>query len=390
MAERPALLLDTCFCSPLGHSSSEVVERLRAGRSGIVSLGSDEQCPVVPTGALIIPQADFPSAQHLHSRISPRFARALGGFCQALRELMKRWGPVDQVFLIYRKHFYSEWPVGLEPPPGEDELFLGRFLQECGLAELDLARLVLLHSACSSGLVALNAALRQLARQPQRRVLIVGLESELNQERFLAMKKLGALSPETDPSRSCQPFSTVRTGLVPGEVLVAALLGTRPRAQLKPDDILLHAGTASCDASRLTDCLESGEFLRQVLEFACERLGRHPDVLCPHGTSTMLNDQVEGQVLERFFGERGRSVRVAPLKQYVGHTLNSSGLWETVLNVEMLRHNLLPRLLHRDPMETYQWLQFPLPGEERPLSTAIKLAVGFGGINASLALEKVG
>ena len=74
---------------------------------------------------------------------------------------MKRWGPVDQVFLIYRKHFYSEWPVGFEPPPGEDELFLGRFLQECGLAELEPGRLVLLHSACSSGLVAMNAALRR-------------------------------------------------------------------------------------------------------------------------------------------------------------------------------------------------------------------------------------
>lgn len=364
------------------------MESLRNGRSGIVSLGADFPLAPghLPTGAIIQPEPDFPDAGDLHPRISPRYARALGGFCRSLQQLVQRVGPPDRVYLIYRRHFYSEWPdASFEV---DEDAFLGRFLQRCGLA-VDSQELVLLHGACSSGLVALNLAVRQVQREPGLKILVIGLESELNPERFLSIKKLGAISSETDPRRSCQPFSTYRTGLVPGEVMVAALVGARPYGSLTSGDILLIPGMSTSDASRLTDCLESGEYLRECLSRPLEGLQGKLDFVCPHGTSTPLNDRVEGQVLNEFFRDQA-PMKLIPLKGYLGHTLNSSGLWEAILNGEFLRHNFLPALGNVDPLEPLTHLEFLRAPYEGPLSRCLKLAIGFGGINSSLLLEKVG
>lgn len=373
------VLLDSCFCSPIGHSPAEARQSLQSGRSGIVSLAdmfAGEGQPFLHTGAIIQPAADFPDASDLHPRISARYGRVLGGFCRELRQLVERAGPVDQLFLIHRQHFFSEWP---DPRLDFDEWqFVAAFLARSGL-ELPASEVICLHAACSSGLVALNLALRELRRHPEKRILVIGLESELNLERFISLKKLGALSPEKDPARSCMPFSTQRSGLVPGEVMVAVLVGSRRPDELEPGDIVLSAGVSNSDASRLTDCLEGGEFLSQ-----CLRPG--VDFVCPHATSTPLNDGVEGNVLDLVYAA---PIRVVPLKQYLGHTLNSSGLWEAVLNADFLRHNYLPPLLVTDSLESYKYLEFPTVVQHQPLARALKVSVGFGGINSSVLLEKV-
>lgn len=383
------VLLDSCYCSPIGHSEAEVRQSLKSGRSGIVSLADlfpEESEPFLHTGAVIQPAADFPDASDLHPRISPRYARVLGGFCRALEQLALRAGQVDQLYLIHRQHFFSEWA---DPRVEFDEWeFVGRFLARSGL-EVAPSEVICLHAACSSGLVALNLALRELRRQPKKRILVVGLESELNHERFVSIKKLGALSAEKDPTRSCMPFSRQRSGLVPGEVMVAVLLGSRPEEELEPGDIVLTAGVSNSDASRLTDCLESGEFLARCLTQPLSQAPHGVDFVCPHGTSTPLNDGVEGAVLDRVFGGAPTPMRVVPLKQYLGHTLNSSGLWEAVLNADFLRHNYLPPLLATDALEPFEQLTFLESCQELPLSRALKVSVGFGGINASVLIEKV-
>ncbi len=383
------VLLDSCICSPLGHNLAEVRQSLKSGRSGIVSLADlfpEESEPFLHTGAIIQPAADFPDASDLHPRISARYARVLGGFCRELEQLAQRAGKVDQLYLIHRQHFFSEWPDAQVEFDEWD--FVRRFLARSRL-EVPASEVICLHAACSSGLVALNLALRELRRHPEKRILVVGLESELNHERFVSIKKLGALSAEKDPARSCMPFSRERSGLVPGEVMVAVLVGSRRQEELDSGDIVFTAGVTNSDASRLTDCLESGEFLTRCLTQPLRQAAGPLDFVCPHGTSTPLNDGVEGVVLDRVFGDASTPMRVVPLKQYLGHTLNSSGLWEALLNVDFLRHNYLPPLLATEALEPFERLAFLETCQQLPLSRALKVSVGFGGINSSVLIEKV-
>lgn len=376
-------LADACFASPVGNTPDQAVAHLQSGTSGVRALQGQDY---LATAALIQPDPGSVSDVVFHPRTSARFNSALASFCQRLETLAARAGRLDKLFVICKVPFYSKFRHPSLDDWNEEE-FVQKVLQTARI-ELDPARVVLFQAACSTGLMALNLAVREVARGDSQSVLIMGIETEINPEKFLAYKKLGVLSSESDPLRSCQPFSRARSGLVPGETAVALLLDA---GSLGPGDVALCPGHATADAFRLTDGLDSGEYLKRCLE---RTLGDEDvesiDFVCPHGTSTPLNDRIEGAVLDQLFAARSRPVPVVPLKQYIGHTLNSSGLLETVLCAELLRHNLLPPVLNPDPQEPYEHLQFLPRCERRPLRRALKVSVGFGGLNAALMIEKVG
>lgn len=350
---------------------------LRAGQSGIVDLSQ----PPPYCGALIQPAVLSAAAPLLHPRLSPRYNQALTSFCGRVRQLVQRWGPFQQVFLLCKSPFYSKFAFGAF----SDQAFLKSLELALGLD----SPACLLQAACSTGIVALNWAVRELAQGglAGKKTLLVGLETELNPEKFVAFKKLGALSLEKDPTLCCQPFSASRSGLVPGEVMVAMVLEAVDGVE--SGDLLLQPGFTNCDASRLTDGLESGDYLWRCLQstLPSEQL-EAIDFLCPHATSTPLNDSLEGKVLSRYFADCPNPPRVVPLKQYLGHTLNSSGLWETVVAAELVRHNFLPALLHAPDLESFAHLRFVTEGLTLPLRRALKLSIGFGGINSALLIEK--
>ena len=383
------VLSQACYYSPIGNSRDQVVHSLKEGISGIRSLADlfeKETNPVLFTGAITYPGPHDLDTRPLHPRLSPRYTRVLNGFVQNLRQVVADSGPIDKVFLVCKRPFYSKWA---DADSFHEYDFVERFLQKIEL-DIDPKEVYCLQAACSSGILSLNFAIRDLLRGSSGRILLIGLQTELNPEKFVSFKKLGALSAQPDPRRACQPFSLGRSGLVPGEVAVAMLLESRDSDQLQSNEIVLKPGFSNSDAARLTDCLEDGQYLSQCLSKTLQSFDLDQlDFVCPHGTSTPLNDRVEGQTLDRFFQSHRQPIRLVPLKQYLGHTLVSSGLWETVLTAELLRHNFLPPNLNVDEMESYQNLQFTPDYLPLNLSQALKISIGFGGINAALLVEKV-
>jgi 3-oxoacyl-(acyl-carrier-protein) synthase len=304
--------------------------------------------------------------------------------------MVQEHGSIDKVFLICKRPFYSKWAHPSSRDFQEND-FVNAVLAACSLDSLDVSQVCQIQAACSTGVLALNWAIRELATASQgQSYLLLGLETELNAEKFVAFKKLGALSAEPDPRVSCQPFGQSRSGLVPGEVLVAVLLQSVEDSQIESGDILLRAGVTNCDASRLTDGLETGDFLMRCLErtMRTEDL-RQLDFICPHATSTPLNDALEGAVLGRFLAQGEATPWIVPLKQYIGHTLNSSGLWETLLSAFLLRSGFLPALLNPPQDSWAEPLRFVRAAEACTLSRAMKLSIGFGGINSALLLNRV-
>ncbi|MBT9582203.1 hypothetical protein IV102_02570 [bacterium] len=387
---RMVRLQDSCFASPIGSTSAQVTTSLRHGKSGICDLQTvlpGQQ--VLFTGAITKSQGDATQTR-FHPRLSQRYNALLFSFSEEVSAMVKQHGSVDKVFLICKRPFYSKW-VHRSTGDFQESDFVNTFLAACSLESLGASRVCQIQAACSTGVLALNWAIRELATAGKgHNYLLLGLETELNAEKFVAFKKLGALSTEPDPSFSCQPFGQSRSGLVPGEVLVAVLLQSVEDSQIETGDILLRAGVTNCDASRLTDGLETGDFLTRCLErtLGTEELQRL-DFICPHATSTPLNDALEAAVLGRFLAQTDATPWIVPLKQYIGHTLNSSGLWETLLSAFLLRHGFLPPLLNPPEACLAERLRFVQAVEERTLSRAMKLSIGFGGINSAVLLDRV-
>jgi 3-oxoacyl-[acyl-carrier-protein] synthase II len=247
-------------------------------------------------------------------------------------------------------------------------------------------------TACSSGTVAIGTALQLLRSGACDIAIAGGAESVCSRLLIAGACQLRAVSTRRDdPTTACRPFDADRDGFVLGEG-AGLLVLERPEhaaARVAP----VHAGVAgygaSSDAYSPVAPDPQGAGIERALRAAladAEVVAADIGHVNAHGTSTVLNDQIEATVLRRVFGE---DPLVTSTKGMTGHTLGASGAIETALTVLALRHQLVPptaNLVTRD-------VRIPIDvvtKEARPASFdhAVKNSMGFGGHNAALVLTR--
>ncbi|MBT2382908.1 beta-ketoacyl synthase [Streptomyces sp. ISL-11] len=245
-------------------------------------------------------------------------------------------------------------------------------------------------ATCCSGTMAIGTAYQLLRAGVCDIALAGGAESVRSRLLIAGVCQMRALSTRRDdPARACRPFDIDRDGFVMGEgagLLVmerpehAAARGARVRAGV--------AGyAASSDAYGMVAPHPDGIGIEYALRTAmAEADVTAADVghVNAHGTSTVLNDLIEGNAIHRVLGEHGL---VTSTKSMTGHTLGASGGIETALTVLSLEHRLVPPTVNletpdpRIPVEVVR-------KEARPVAAncAVKSSLGIGGHNAALVL----
>jgi len=235
-------------------------------------------------------------------------------------------------------------------------------------------------TACASGLVALSLAARRIARGEDERLLVVGVDA-LGAFVLAGFGSLHALDPGP-----CRPFDLGRRGISLGEGAGALLLSARASDSLGVA-IAGHGGANdACDALLPDD---GGQGLALAGARALARAGlaaADVDVIHVHGTGTLANDRSEALGLVRLFG--GRTAPAFGTKAQTGHTLGAAGVLETVLAIEALRRRIAPPNAGLEEPDVEPRLD--LVRDPRPLARArcaLKVAGGFGGIQAALVLQ---
>ncbi|MEM7594279.1 MAG: beta-ketoacyl-ACP synthase, partial [Cyanobacteria bacterium P01_A01_bin.83] len=106
------------------------------------------------------------------------------------------------------------------------------------------------------------------------------------------------------------------------------------------------------------------------------------DYIQAHGTSTILNDRHEAQLIQHIFPQQ---VAVSSSKGATGHTLGASGAIGTALTLMAMRHSCIP------PCVGVQDLEFDLDlvtqARQAEINHAMCFSFGFGGQNAAIALS---
>ena len=234
--------------------------------------------------------------------------------------------------------------------------------------------------ACASGLAALAFAGRRLHAGQGTRALVVGTDC-LNPFILRGFSSLLALSP--DP---CRPFDRHRRGLSLGDGAAAILLSTNPGESL---GFSLDGWGESNDAHHVTGPCRDGSGLALAIERALAHADAPPasvDYVHLHGTGTVFNDSMEQRALAISFDT------VPPAsgtKGQHGHTLGAAGVLESLITLAALERGQAPANVGlRSPDEDSP---VTLAGEAVCLPrsrTAIKVAAGFGGINAALVFRR--
>ncbi len=235
-------------------------------------------------------------------------------------------------------------------------------------------------TACASGLVALSLAERRIARGEEERLLVIGVDV-LHPFIIAGFGGIHALDPE-----ACRPFDVARRGISMGEAAGAILLSAHERESI---GIVLAGHGGANDAYDAILPGTGGEGLLLAARRALSRAGLQPrdvDVVHVHGTGTVANDSSEAAGLASLFG--GRTAPAFGTKAQTGHTLGAAGILETLLAIEALQRGAAP--VNVGLQEQGVDLRLDLVRETRDLPAArcaLKVAGGFGGVQAALVLQ---
>jgi len=242
-------------------------------------------------------------------------------------------------------------------------------------------------NACASGANAIGHAFEMLRSGRAEKVLTGGYDA-LCQLTFAGFDSLQALSP-----MPCRPFDAARDGLTLGEGAAVLTLETLEHARKRNSEILgeIIGYGATTDTHHLTQPHPDGNaaFAAMTAACACAKISpKQVDYVNAHGTATPQNDATESAAINRWAGERAKTLPVSSTKSSVGHLLGGAGAVEAVVCLMTLRGQWLPpqtSLNKIDPACHFQIVREPA---DKKIEIALSNSFGFGGANASLIFRR--
>jgi 3-oxoacyl-[acyl-carrier-protein] synthase II len=245
-------------------------------------------------------------------------------------------------------------------------------------------------SACASSTQAIGAGFEMIQHGIQD-VVICGGAEDLHPMSAGVFDILHAASTQYNdsPQKTPRPFDRHRDGLVVSEGAAAIVLEDYDRAQARGAAIRAEIrGYASYgDVSHMTSPSKDGMLrcMREALDMA----GISPkdlDYINAHATGTKIGDPAEAEAIAELMGD---AVPVSGTKGYTGHTLAASGAMEVIFCILMMEGGFLVPTLNLEEIcpecEGICHLQQPVDSTPQLVMTS---NFAFGGVNASLVLEK--
>jgi nodulation protein E len=243
-------------------------------------------------------------------------------------------------------------------------------------------------SACSSATQAIGMAMQMIRAGMIDRAIVGGSEASITNGTMLSWEALRVLTPD-----KCRPFSKNRNGMSIGDgagifILEASDVARARRAV--PIAILSGYGTTSdaCDPVR-PDVEGASACMTQALADA----GLPPraiDYVNAHGTATVANDANESEALGRVFGNQVARIPVSSTKPIHGHGLGAGGALELIVTINAMNDNIAPPTINfTDPDPKCEVDCVPNVAREMPIKRAMSNSFAFGGINATLIVEKL-
>lgn len=244
-------------------------------------------------------------------------------------------------------------------------------------------------TACASGATAIATARDLLASGQCDIVIAGGTEAANTPLSVTAFANLGTLSQRCeDPAAASRPFDADRDGFVMGEGAAALVLERAEHAAARgrrPRVLLAGCGSAS-EAHHPTAPHPEGVGAQQALRAAlrdADLAAGDIDHVNAHGTSTVLNDEVEARVISEALPH---GPLVTSTKGVLGHLLGAAGAVEAALTVLAIQQSTVPPTANlQDPAPGIDLNLVTKTASRQPVRAALSNSFGFGGHNVVLA-----
>jgi len=191
------------------------------------------------------------------------------------------------------------------------------------------------------------------------------------------------------PHRTPRPFDKHRDGRVVGEGAGAVILEARDKAIARGAKILAEVVGFACANNGGDLILPNIDGIGQTIKTGLESAGIQPgqvDFISAHATGTKMGDVMEAQAIGKIFG---KGPAVTGLKSYMGHTMGSCGVIETIIALYMMERGFIPPTLNLEQIdERCNMIRHVTEVQKSTVNLAAIENFAFGGVNTILFLKK--
>jgi acyl transferase domain-containing protein/NADPH:quinone reductase-like Zn-dependent oxidoreductase/NAD(P)-dependent dehydrogenase (short-subunit alcohol dehydrogenase family) len=258
-----------------------------------------------------------------------------------------------------------------------------------------------LDTGCSSSLVAIHLACQSLRLGETDFALAGGVSLMATPELFVAMTKVGFMSPDGE----CKTFDARADGFGRGEGCGMIALKRLSDAVADGDRILavIRGSAVNQDGRSTVLTAPNGQAQEALVEDALEAAAVAPsriNFVEAHGTATTLGDPIEVEALSAVLGAVSTETETCYLgsaKANLGHLEAAAGVVGLIKSVEALRHGQIPPQPNFNTLSPHIRLTgtrlaipktlTPFPRGSGPRCAAVS-SFGIGGTNAHVVLEE--
>ena len=255
--------------------------------------------------------------------------------------------------------------------------------------ELDFAGgSMMIPAACAAGNYAIAHAV-DLLRLGQADLVVAGAADAFSRITYTGFARLMAIAPDV-----CRPFDRDRKGLIPGEGAAALVLERAERAVDRGAPIYaeITGYGLSCDAYHMTGGHPEAEGSVRAMRRALEESVKEPaevSYISAHGTGTQANDLLETRAVKQVFAEAAYRIPISSAKSMLGHTMGAASAIEAAICALAVSTDRIPPTAHlQEPDPECDLDYVPDGARDHRVDVAMNNAYAFGGVNASLILEK--
>ncbi|MDO4727385.1 MAG: hypothetical protein Q4B43_00090 [Bacteroidota bacterium] len=183
----------------------------------------------------------------------------------------------------------------------------------------------------------------------------------------------------------CRPYDIDRNGINLGEAVTAMRISKSKQEAL----VEILADSTINDANHISGPSRTGEGLYRSIYNILQQTNIDKyaiDFISSHGTATVYNDQMEAIAFDRL---KLNHIPIFSLKGYFGHTLGAAGLLETIISIECMKQQIIPRSLGFQTLGDFPFINVTTNTIKKQSNVFMKTASGFGGTNAAILFKNI-
>jgi len=409
--ERRVVITAASAITPIGHTKDELIDSLINGKSGVKKIKEDDlltdrvESKVFGTVSYPI---DFDFKRKYRKTMGPVAYYA----CQVVKEALESAG-LEQDFIssgrmgvafgsthgsptvqrqIY-EHFFSGSEERFSAIGAVDYLKSMVHTTAVNITKMFeiTGRVISSSTACTTSSQSIGYGYEAI-KYGMQDAMICGGADEYDTTTVAVFDNLLACSTEYNqtPHLTPRPFDTKRDGLVVGEGAGAVLLEEYELARKRGANILGEVIGFWCGNNGGDLILPNMAGISETIIQGLQNAGLEPndvDFVSAHATATKMGDVAESMAIGNVYG---KGPHVTGLKSYMGHTMGSCGVIETIITLHMMEKGFIAPTLNLEEVDPRcDMIRHTGKLREIPIKIASIQNFAFGGVNTSLFLKKV-